>query len=120
MMLDYRIYKLVHLIAIMALFLAFGAAIAAEKGKARWSAPLHGIALFVILLAGFAMLPALGIPGANGHGHLPGWVIAKVVIWILLGLSLVLAKRKPVRISLLVSFLILLGAAAGIWALWKP
>jgi hypothetical protein len=113
---EYQVNKLIHLTAILALFLAFGAVIATDKSvRMRWQSLLHGIALFVILVAGLTMLHGLGI-----HDALPLWVKGKLVIWLLFGLALTPAKRKLLPKSLLVFILLLLGAGAGFLALWKP
>jgi len=113
-MLDIRIFKLIHLVSIMALFLAFGAAML-ETIKFRWIALLHGIALLLILITGFGMLALLGV-----HGQPPAWAMGKFGIWILFGLSLVFAKRKLVPKPALATWLFLLGAGAAFLALWKP
>jgi hypothetical protein len=114
-MIDLNTYKLVHLIAIFALFLALGSAAVSEKAKSRWVAPVHGIALLLILVAGFGMLARLGI-----QGSLPGWIVGKLVIWFLLGASLAIARRKLLPIGAYLFIVVSLGGIAGALALWKP
>jgi hypothetical protein len=114
-MLDYNVYKLVHLISIFALFLALGVAAVTEKSQSRWAAPVHGIALLLILIAGFGMLAQLGI-----HGSLPGWAIGKTIIWLALGGSIALARKKVLPIGAYLLLITALGGIAAGLALWKP
>lgn len=113
---DYTSYKLVHLIGIMALFVGLGASFDRENKRIKWTGPVHGIALLLILVAGFGMLSSLGIR----HSQLPGWVIGKIVIWLFLGLALTLVKRKILSTSILIPLLIGGGGVAAYLALWKP
>jgi hypothetical protein len=112
---SYNTYKLIHLIGIFTLFLGFGVAIGSDKTKARWAAPVHGVALLFILVAGFGMLARLGF-----HGALPGWAIGKLLIWLILGAAISFAKRKLMPVSILIPLLLVLAGTAGYLALWKP
>jgi hypothetical protein len=114
-MISYNVYKLIHLISIMGLFIALGSAAVTDKSQSRWAAPFHGIALLLILTAGFGMLARLGV-----HGALPGWVIGKLVIWLLLGGALAIARKKLLPAPAFVLLLIALGGVAASMALWKP
>jgi hypothetical protein len=114
-MIDYNVYKLVHLASIFALFLSLGSAAVTEKSQARWVAPVHGIALLLILVAGFGMLAGLGI-----HGSLPGWVIGKLIVWLLLGGSIAVARKKLLPVPAYILLLVVLGGIAAGLALWKP
>jgi hypothetical protein len=114
-MISLTAYRLIHLISIFALFIAFGAAMTPLAEKKRWPVVLHGIALLFILLAGFGMLARLGI-----SWPLPGWVWGKLGIWLLLGGSIALVKRKLLPASALIVGLLILGGLAGYFALWRP
>ena len=48
----------------------------------------HGIGLVVLLVSGFGNLAKLGMTA-----HMPGWVIAKMVLWLVLGMIPSLVKR---------------------------
>src|SRR5689334_1879060 len=112
---SYEVYKLIHILGALGLFLALGSVVGSDKGKIRWAAPVHGIGLLLIVIAGFGMLGRLGI-----RSSLPSWVIGKLVVWVLLGLSLSLAKRKLLPSSLFMVTFVFLGGIATYLALWKP
>ena len=94
-------YRIVHLLGFSCLFLALGGM--ANDAMTRLAAPedaplapkskvwgaLHGIGLLVLLVAGFGAMAKLGIKAP------PGWVWAKLVLWLALGASPALFKRKP-------------------------
>lgn len=121
---DYLSIKLLHLVGVMLLFLGLGGRAFAsyaclgpvEKQIRRATALLHGIGLLFILVSGIAMLSRLGLLG----GDPPGWVKAKVFIFLLLGGSIVMAARLSRAIWTLIAVWILLGSAAAYLALYKP
>ncbi|MEP6591307.1 MAG: hypothetical protein ABJC19_08985 [Gemmatimonadota bacterium] len=123
-MVPYAAYKVIHLLGMFLLFTVLGGiALHALNGGTRQSnvgrklaGALHGIALFVILLGGFGMLARLGMV----RGGLPGWIWAKLVIWVLLGAFGTLPYRKPVLAKPFLIVLPLLGALAAIFAIYKP
>jgi hypothetical protein len=114
-MIDFSVYKLIHLIGIFALFLSLGAAAVTEKAQSRWASPVHGVALLLILIGGFGMLARMGI-----HGALPGWVMGKLIIWLLFGGAIAIARRKKLPVGAFVLLLTILGGIAASLALWKP
>jgi len=109
----YLIFKLLHVVGIMCLFLALGLAIADTQG--RWkkaTAIIHGIALLFMLLTGFGML---GKPPAEQY-----WWVVKIFIWLGFGASLTLARKKfisPVAIGTAVT---VLGLIAGYLGIFRP
>jgi hypothetical protein len=119
----YLAYKLLHLIGILMLFVALGGAVvrsltaqqAPEVGAAlkKHLAILHGVALLIVLVAGFGLLARLGL-------GFPGWAVAKLVIWLLLGGILVLINRNPSLGAPLWYVCLFLGAIAAYLALYKP
>jgi len=121
---DYPLIKLCHLVGIMLLFSGLvGMVFAARVGlgpehrKLRRAAMfIHGIGLLLILASGIAMLSSLGFL----HGDPPIWVKVKFGIFLLLGGSISLAARASRLIWLWIPLWILLGAAAGYLALYKP
>ena len=74
----------------------------------------HGIALVLILVAGFGMLARLGIVGAW-----PPWVWIKLVLWILLGALPWILKRTQRAPGLLFYLAPLLGLIAAYAALFR-
>lgn len=104
------VYKLIHLFGLALFCYAFGGLDrGSESGEQRKRFSIaHGVGLFLTLLGGFGMAarnPAI----ANSDW----WVICKVVVWLLLGASIVIFKRKPglvtpMRVTL---GLLMLGAA---------
>ena len=123
-MVPYAAYKVIHLLGMFLLFTVLGGiALHVLNGGTRESnvgrklaGALHGIALFVILLGGFGMLARLGMV----RGNFPGWIWAKLVIWVLLGAFGTLPYRKPALAKPFLILLPLLGALAAVFAIYKP
>jgi hypothetical protein len=98
-MISFALYRLIHFIGIVVVFLALGGTLmhvlnGGTRETSRWRKPAaigHGIALFVILLGGFGMMARMGV----AHGMFPGWIWAKLAIWILLGAAIALPYRAP-------------------------
>lgn len=123
-MISYSVYRVVHLVGIFILFvilggMSYGAARADTRGAISrgLAMALHGIGIFIVLLGGFGLLARLGIM----HGMAwPGWVWAKLGIWILLGAAVVIPKRKPEWGGALLVLLPILGGLAAWLAIFKP
>lgn len=120
----YAVYKLIHFLGI---FTLFGALVAAAmhvlrggtRADDRYRLRLlvaHGVAAFLIVLGGFGMLARLGVL----HGALPGWAVAKLVIWVVAAAAVALPYRGrgAARVVLVALPVLLLAAAAT--ALYKP
>ena len=116
---DLNLYRLLHLTGVIFLFTAIGGALLASRegtvGTAarKLSGITHGVALLIILIAGFGALAKLGLA-------MPGWAWAKLVIWLLLGASPALIKRKPEMARVWWLVLPLLGVIAAYLARYKP
>ena len=115
------VYKIVHFLGIIMLFMSLGGilinSINWEEGTRQWRKPLtitHGIGLLLILLGGFGQLARMGI-----LWPLPGWVIAKLIIWIMLGGLVALVLQSDLS-KLLWSLVIFLGTVAAYLAIMKP
>ncbi len=123
-MISYQVYKIIHLVGMFTLFTVLGAiALHALNGGTRASNTgrkligiMHGVALFIILLGGFGMLARLGMV----QGMLPGWILAKIAIWIALPVLGAMAYRKPAAAKSLLIVMPLLGGLAAWIALYKP
>jgi hypothetical protein len=75
----------------------------------------HGIGMVLVLVGGFGMLARLGI-----FWPWPGWVIGKIIIWLVLGVLVALIGRLPALAKPLWWVTIALGAIAAYLALNKP
>lgn len=118
-------YEIVHLIGIAALFMAIGgvAVHAANGGSTITSATrrivgiAHGLGALLILVGGFGMLARLGVKHGEGF---PGWLWAKVVIWMVLTAVVIVPYRKPALARPVLVVLPLLAGVAVYMALYKP
>lgn len=93
---SYEFYKVLHLIGIAWLMVALGGATGvmilgsdASPKLRKLVGASHGISLLIIFVAGFGLLAKGGVSG------FPGWVIAKIGIWIVFGGLIAVIRRKP-------------------------
>lgn len=109
------LYKVIHLAGVIGLFTSFGAILAGTHEKCRKAATImHGVSLLLLLVAGFGLLAKLY------QNQFHGWVIAKLVIWLLLGAAPVLAGRKLLPAGATLFGVLLLGVAAAYLGIMKP
>jgi hypothetical protein len=120
---SYQAYKVIHILGVLFVFASLGALMLAsregvERGNGRKLAGMtHGIALLLVLVAGFGTLARLGL---GNPGVWPMWVWIKLTIWIVLGGIIVLIRRAPQLGTLLWWLLPLLGGIAAWAAIFKP
>ena len=124
-MISYELYKVIHLVGVLVLFSVLGGAMVhainsgtpATNAARRSITVLHGTGLLIILVAGFGLVARLDLLS----GGVPGWVIGKLVIWLLAGILLTVPRQKPAlaRPILLLGLPILAAAAAWL-AVYKP
>ncbi len=119
---SYEIYKIIHLVAIVLLFSGLVGLLTVQMsggviaGKVKSMVFIsHGVGLTVLLISGFGLAARLGLTSG-----LPGWIYAKLAIWLILGGAISLVKRKgligwPLFISLIAIFTI-----TAIIAILKP
>ena len=120
----YPIYKLIHFLGMFAMVAALAAtSMHAIRGGTRADNPerrvlgaTHGIAAFLVLLGGFGMLARLGLV----QGGLPGWVVVKLLIWVVLLAALAVPYRGRGYARALLVALPLLAVSAAAVALYKP
>lgn len=119
---SYPFYKVIHIISILCLFTGlvglWGLAAAGGTVPRKWRMSmsiLHGIGLLGLLVSGFGMLAKLGF-----MAHLPHWVYGKLAIWLVLGGTLALARRRASLGTLLLVGWIALGGLAAYLAIYKP
>ncbi len=107
---DPLLLRILHLAGVIVLFTSIGAVMLAGSGK-KSASILHGIALVVILLTGFAWLkkPPMDEP----------WWMIKLGIWIFLGVAPVLAKRKLLPAWLVLALCLAGGFAAAWFGVYK-
>ena len=84
----------------------------------RFLTIVHGVALLVILVAGFGLMAKKFAMG--GPGEWPGWIWAKLALWLVLGGSTVIVRRQPGLVKAMVIVLPALGLVATYLALFKP
>lgn len=147
---SFETYKVMHLVGVILLFLALGGLLARPADAAATQAPdepdepgekgvgapvdvpaaprteaagglprnllaaLQGVALLVVLVAGFGALAKLKLK------PIPGWIWAKVALWVVIAASPALIKRKPELAKGTLFLLAGLGAAAAYLAVGKP
>lgn len=108
---DPFLLKILHLTGVFALFASLGATLLGGSNQ-KSASILHGVSLVIILLAGFAFLKK---PPMDQY-----WWMAKLVIWLFIGVAPVLAKKKILS-PILVFALTLVGAiGAAYLAFYKP
>lgn len=121
-MIPFPMYKNIHLLGIFMVLMALGGlllhSINGGGRDHRWRTPVavtHGVGVFLILLGGFGMLARLGI-----FWSWPGWVAAKVLIWVYLGAIVAVIFRKPALAKPLWWITIALAALAAYLGGGKP
>jgi hypothetical protein len=121
----YLIYKLIHLLGIFTLLVALaGMAAHAATGQAKEEnanyrplLALHGLGALIALTGGFGLLARIDVAGG---GFLPGWIWAKLALWVLLGALVALPYRKRTLARALLYILPLLGFVGAALANYKP
>src|SRR3982751_1537824 len=94
---SFEFYKVVHICGLLFLFtglvsvliLAMTGQMQNKRAKVLAFAT-HGLGLFLMLLGGFGMAARMQL-----FQNLPGWLYAKIGIWVLLAVAVSLLKRKP-------------------------
>lgn len=108
---DPFLLKILHLSGVFALFASLGATLLGGSNR-KSASILHGVSLLVILLVGFAMLKK---PPMDQY-----WWMAKLGIWLFIGVAPVLAKKK-ILCPCVVFVLTLIGAVGAAYlAFYKP
>lgn len=118
-MFPYSLYKVVHIVGILLLATGLSGLSFTAEARSGWSRRFafifHGVGLFLVLLGGFGMLARLGITSG-----LPGWIWAKLTIWVILAAIVMLPLRIPAFARPLWFLVPILGTAAAYIALYKP
>ena len=107
------ILKSLHILGVILLFTSIGVILAESSDQCRKRATImHGVALLVLVLVGFAILKK---PPMTQY-----WWMAKLAIWLFLGVVPTLAKRKILPRPVLLLGSIAAGTAAAWIAMAKP
>lgn len=104
------IFKLVHYVGIFILMFSLGSLFTKYNKCAVIG---HGVALLLIVLGGF------GMQGMMKLGF-PNWLVVKLVIWLIFGAAIVLAKRDILKGSTAWIVMIGLATTAAYLGLMKP
>ena len=115
----YAIYQSLHVFAALGLVAALAAVGAlrpsTEPGLRRLAMMLHGAGLVLLLISGFGMLAVLGLSSAP-----PGWVWAKIALWLLLAVAVALPRWAPGRRAWLIWLAPVGAGLAGLLAILRP
>lgn len=119
---SYELWKVLHIAGILLLFGSLGglAALAqagASKTQGKLFGILHGVALAVVVLAGFGLLASFGLHAPTSW---PAWVWIKLAVWLTLGAALVAIRRAQRSAGFVFLALVVVGAIAAWAALAKP
>ncbi len=123
-MLSCNAYLMVHFTGLILLFTAFGGLVVSSwleqnSSKARkMSAMLHGIGLLLLIVGGFGLMKNLGI--SHSPGAWPGWIYAKVFVWLLLGGITAVLKKNGGLAKPMLFLLPVVGIAAAFLGVYKP
>ena len=113
-------YKVMHLVGLFIAFmglagLIWAAVTDADKAAKRPALVFHGIGLSFALIGGFGLSAGVGV--ING---LPGWIHAKIAIWLILGMLPIILKRKPNSGTIIWYVAPFLGFLAAYLGVYKP
>lgn len=107
-----QIYHIIHLLGLIGVFIGFGALLSGNsKAAMKW----HGTGLLISLVSGFGMVAKLHIPIMSSP-----WLLTKIGLWLVLGFLPVLAKRRVLSASAVVSIAAVIGAALAYLGYMKP
>ena len=124
-MISYQAYKFFHLFGGFLMVVSLGAicaltiAAGGEAANATWTrarklaGALHGVALLIILVAGFGVLARLDL------GGIPVWVWVKLGIWLVLGAAPALVRRQPATATPVLIAVPCLAALAAAMAIFQ-
>ena len=121
MRMDYATLRIIHLAALAATFMGLTGILAQKLGGG--TAPLRarlvfhfafGIGWLALIVTGFMLGAAIGLKGATP------WMNGLVVVWLLVGASMVLANRFYRFAGPIVLFFIALVATGAYLAIYKP
>ena len=117
----YEIYKMIHLLGLFLLISGLITAFTltsnghALAGKVKTFAfALHGLGLVLILVSGFGLAARLGLVGG-----LPTWVKAKIGVWVVVGLIVILIRKMKLQVKIWLPLVLALFTMAAYLAVNK-
>ena len=113
---SYEFYKVLHIVGAVIVFLALGnqfMAAAGDEASKKMASIHHGVGLLIMLVAGFGLIAKLKV-------GFPGWVLVKIVLWIVLGGMLTLSRKMSDKATLWWYATIVVGLIATVLAVYKP
>ena len=119
----YAVYKLIHFLGIFGVIIALTiASVMVMRGSTKADMPyrrqlgmVHGLGMLFILVGGFGMMARLGLTSG-----LPGWIIAKLVIWLVIGSAMTVIYRGASVARAYLLALPFIALLAAFFALYKP
>ncbi len=96
-------YHIAHLVGLIFLFAGFGALASGNRKGMMY----HGIGLLILLIAGFGLIAKLKLE------YTSPFIIAKFVIFLILGFLPVLVKKKTLSATAVLWIAIVLGGCAA-------
>jgi len=108
---DKLLLQTLHIAGVLALFSSLGATLLAGSRK-QSASMLHGFSLVLILLIGFAMLKK---PPMDQQ-----WWMAKLGLWLFIGVAPVLSKRKILTPWMVFVLCLIAATAATYLGIRKP
>lgn len=108
---DSKLLTILHLAGVFALFASLGATMLGGSNQ-KSASILHGVSLVIILLAGFAILRQ---PPMDQY-----WWMAKLGIWLFIGVAPVLAKKKILCPCVVFILTLVAAVGAAYLGIYKP
>lgn len=110
---SYQFYKILHFVGLAAVLTALSIRIGGGERMKKATGIVHGVGMLIMLVGGFGLLARLGL-----HSF-PGWVWAKLALWVILGGSLALISRQKSPAGTWIG-LIVITAIGAYLASYKP
>lgn len=127
---DPDFYRVLHYLGIFALMIGLGvvAGVGAnpeKKGLRVVGSIVHGLGAVIALVAGVGMVHKLGgenstVANPELYSFSKGWVLAKLGIWLLLGIAIMAFRRVPGLTMIWILASVALGGLSGWIAIAKP
>lgn len=111
-MISYEIYKILHILSILLVFISLTAYAFSHR---KVFGLFHGVGLVLILVSGFGLLARLGL--VKGF---PQWIWVKLGVWVLIGATYSIAKRKKLSPMVQIFIWLILACVAISMAIFKP
>ena len=115
MLANIHIGTAIHVLAAFGFFAAIGAICLGASEKSRKTAlGLHGLSMITLLVAGFYQLGVLGLMKSGG------WWGVKILLWLVLAIAPILARKKVLPPAAILGICFIIGGAAAYLGLAKP